>query len=226
MCKISARYVKACRRKVRKTGGRRPGRTDGRRVGRTDGDPDGHHHTIIRPVWRRAYKNEDDKKGVSDTTQHLATVSVKIDTIQDINIHGIQSNFRLKLKQMRYKVPNTNTMNAMLWFEADVDDKSWSKCCNLSSEEDAKGHDICSQHTKEGPHHVTSVPHTDFLPDPGLAYNKKRLYKLSYLVRKMPRVMVSVASTLRRVRTMCRLFHTLIFSLTQDSPTTRKECIS
>ena len=28
-------------------------RTDGRRVGRTDGDPDGHHHTIIRPVWRR-----------------------------------------------------------------------------------------------------------------------------------------------------------------------------
>ena len=33
--------------KVRKMGGRRP---DGRRVGRTDGDPDGHHHTIIRPV--------------------------------------------------------------------------------------------------------------------------------------------------------------------------------
>ena len=32
-------------RKVRKTGGRRPGRTDG------------HHHTIIRPVWRRAYNN-------------------------------------------------------------------------------------------------------------------------------------------------------------------------
>ena len=29
---------------------------------RTDGDPDGrtdgHHHTIIRPVWRRAYKNQ------------------------------------------------------------------------------------------------------------------------------------------------------------------------
>ena len=23
---------------------------DGRRVGRSDGDPDGHHHTIIRPV--------------------------------------------------------------------------------------------------------------------------------------------------------------------------------
>ena len=36
-------------RKVRKTGGRR--------VGRTDGDPDGLHHTIIHPVWRRAYKN-------------------------------------------------------------------------------------------------------------------------------------------------------------------------
>ena len=32
--------------KVRKMGGRRPGR----RVGWTDGDPDGHHHTIIRPV--------------------------------------------------------------------------------------------------------------------------------------------------------------------------------
>ena len=28
-------------------------RTDGRRPGRTDG----HHHTLIRPVWRRAYKN-------------------------------------------------------------------------------------------------------------------------------------------------------------------------
>ena len=63
MCKISAQYVKTCRRKVRKMGGRRPGRTDGesdgrtdgRRVGRTDGDPDGHHHTMIRPVWRRAY---------------------------------------------------------------------------------------------------------------------------------------------------------------------------
>ena len=65
-CKISAQFVKACRRKVRKMGGRRPdGRRVGRRVGRTDGrtdgdpegDPDGHHHTIIRPVWRRAYKN-------------------------------------------------------------------------------------------------------------------------------------------------------------------------
>ena len=53
MCKISARYVKACRRKGRKTGGRRPGRTDGRRPdGESDGDPDGHHHSIIRPVWR------------------------------------------------------------------------------------------------------------------------------------------------------------------------------
>ena len=45
--KISEKYVKGCRRKVRKTV------TDGRRPGRTDG----HHHTIIRPVWRRAYKN-------------------------------------------------------------------------------------------------------------------------------------------------------------------------
>ena len=41
--KISEKYVKACRRKVRKTV--------------TDGRTDGHHHTIIRPVWRRAYKN-------------------------------------------------------------------------------------------------------------------------------------------------------------------------
>ena len=36
-------------------------RTDGRRVGRTESRTetrtDGHHHTIIRPVWRRAYKN-------------------------------------------------------------------------------------------------------------------------------------------------------------------------
>ena len=48
--KISDQYVKACRRKVRKTV--TDGRTDGRRPGRTDG----HHHTIIRPVWRRAYK--------------------------------------------------------------------------------------------------------------------------------------------------------------------------
>ena len=62
MCKISAQYVKACRRKVRKTGGRRPdGRTDGRTDGDPDGDPDGHHHTIIRPVWRRAYKNRTDE---------------------------------------------------------------------------------------------------------------------------------------------------------------------
>ena len=37
-------------------------RTDGESDGRTEnpeGDPDGHHHTIIRPVWRRAYKNAD-----------------------------------------------------------------------------------------------------------------------------------------------------------------------
>ena len=30
--------------------GRTESRTDGRRVRRTDGDPNGHHHTIIRPV--------------------------------------------------------------------------------------------------------------------------------------------------------------------------------
>ena len=40
MCKILAEYVKACRRKVRKMGGRRP---DGRRVGQTEGR---------RPGWR------------------------------------------------------------------------------------------------------------------------------------------------------------------------------
>ena len=33
------------------------GRTESRTDGWTDGDPDGHHHTIMRPVWRRAYKN-------------------------------------------------------------------------------------------------------------------------------------------------------------------------
>ena len=44
---ISAQYVihVACRRKVRKN------MADRRRSGRTDR----HHHTIIRPVWRRAY---------------------------------------------------------------------------------------------------------------------------------------------------------------------------
>ena len=57
ICKISAQYVKVCRRKVRKTGGRTETRTDGWTESRTDGDPDGHHHTIIRPVWGRAYKN-------------------------------------------------------------------------------------------------------------------------------------------------------------------------
>ena len=39
--------------------GRTETRTDGRRVGRTESRTetrtDGHHHTIIRPVWRRAY---------------------------------------------------------------------------------------------------------------------------------------------------------------------------
>ena len=49
--KISDQYVKACRRKVQKTV------TDGRTDGRTETRTDGHHHTIIRPVWRRAYKN-------------------------------------------------------------------------------------------------------------------------------------------------------------------------
>ena len=44
--KISAQHVKVCRRKVQKT------MTDGRKPGRTDR----HHHTIIRPVWRRACK--------------------------------------------------------------------------------------------------------------------------------------------------------------------------
>ena len=56
--KLSAQYVKACRRKVRKTGGRRPGRGVGRAESRTDGDSDGHHHTILRPVRRRAYKSK------------------------------------------------------------------------------------------------------------------------------------------------------------------------
>ena len=53
--KISDQYVKACRRKVRKTVTDR--RTETRTDGWMDGRTDGHHHTIIRPVWRRAYKN-------------------------------------------------------------------------------------------------------------------------------------------------------------------------
>ena len=47
--KMSAQYVKACRRKVRET--------DWPRAGRKDGSRPGHHHAIIRPVWRRAYRN-------------------------------------------------------------------------------------------------------------------------------------------------------------------------
>ena len=49
MCKISAQYVKACMRKVWKTGGRRPRRTDGesdgRRVGRRPGRTSPYHNT-------------------------------------------------------------------------------------------------------------------------------------------------------------------------------------
>ena len=33
------------------------GDPDGRTDGRMDGRKDGRHHTIIRPIWRRAYKN-------------------------------------------------------------------------------------------------------------------------------------------------------------------------
>ena len=81
---------------------------------------------------------------------------------------------------------------------------------------------------EEGPHHVSSVPHTDILHHPGQDSPITRVECMSsiYMARKIPRVMMSVASTLRRVRIMCRLFHSLIFSLTQDSPTTRMECIS
>ena len=105
ICKISAKYVKACRRILRKTVyfqyfkfqkghnsyknwpklttlefdlmfirrkwhaefqlnmskhvGEKCGKTvtDGNPDWRTDGRMDGYHHTIIRPVWRRAYKN-------------------------------------------------------------------------------------------------------------------------------------------------------------------------
>ena len=37
--------------------GRTETRTESRTDGRTKTRTDGHHHTIIRPVWRRAYKN-------------------------------------------------------------------------------------------------------------------------------------------------------------------------
>ena len=32
---------------------------------------------------------------------------------------------------------------------------------------------------EEGPHHVLSVPHTDLLPHPGLAYNKSRMHEFN-----------------------------------------------
>ena len=51
--KISAPYLKACRRKVRKSGGL----TDVETESRTETRTDVHHHTIIRPVSRQAYKN-------------------------------------------------------------------------------------------------------------------------------------------------------------------------
>ena len=38
---------------------RTDGRMDGRRVGRTETRTDRHRHTIIRPVWRRAYNKND-----------------------------------------------------------------------------------------------------------------------------------------------------------------------
>ena len=55
MCKISAQYAKACMRKERKMGGRRPGQrvgqTDGRRVGRTDGRRTTRdHNSALKPL--------------------------------------------------------------------------------------------------------------------------------------------------------------------------------
>ena len=42
---------------------RTDGRTDGESDGRRPGQTDGHHHTIIRSVWRRAHKNSQYVKG-------------------------------------------------------------------------------------------------------------------------------------------------------------------
>ena len=42
-----------------KYGKRADGDPDGESDGRTETRTDGHHHTIIRPVWRRAYKIDD-----------------------------------------------------------------------------------------------------------------------------------------------------------------------
>ena len=56
---VSNWYLKACWRKVRKTrtDGRTDGRTDRRTDGQTDRRTDGHCHGIIRPFFKRAYKN-------------------------------------------------------------------------------------------------------------------------------------------------------------------------
>ena len=71
MCKISAQYVKACMRKVGKTGGLRPGRRVGRTEGRTENRTDGHHHTILRPVWRRAYKKDIASSNMFNMKEHV-----------------------------------------------------------------------------------------------------------------------------------------------------------
>ena len=97
MCKISAQYVKACMRKVRKTGGRRPWRTDG------------HHHTIIRPVWRRAYKNLEALLSITPLTYWCFSITRGIiiypycpQTTQTLNIiwaRSIMLNLRSKTRQ-------------------------------------------------------------------------------------------------------------------------------
>ena len=47
MCKISAQYLKACRRKVRKTGGRTETRTDGWTDGESDGRTSPYHNNHV-----------------------------------------------------------------------------------------------------------------------------------------------------------------------------------
>ena len=70
MCKISAQYVRACMRKVRKTGGRRPGRrveqTDGESDGRTESRTDG--RTESRTDGRTESRTDGRRPGRTDIT--------------------------------------------------------------------------------------------------------------------------------------------------------------
>ena len=58
-CAMTIAHSSLRLRWTKKCGKQADGDPNGESDGRTHGDRDGHHHTIIRPVWRRAYKNEE-----------------------------------------------------------------------------------------------------------------------------------------------------------------------